>query len=50
MRQARGLALQDFGGPIILIDHDRFLIESCVDEFYLVANGKVSEFNGHKDD
>jgi ATP-binding cassette subfamily F protein 3 len=50
MRQALVMALQDFGGAIILIAHDRFLLESCVDEFYLVANGKVIDFNGDIDD
>lgn len=50
MRQALVLALQDFSGAIILIAHDRFLLESCVDEFYLVANGKVSDFSGDIDD
>jgi len=50
MRQALVMALQDFGGAIILIAHDRFLLESCVDEFYLVANGQVSNFNGDIDD
>ncbi len=50
MRQALVMALQDFGGAIILISHDRFLLESCVDEFYLVANGQVSDFNGDIDD
>ncbi|PHR85241.1 MAG: ABC transporter ATP-binding protein [Colwellia sp.] len=50
MRQALVMALQDFGGAIILIAHDRFLLESCVDEFYLVANGQVSDFSGDIDD
>ncbi|MCI2282721.1 ATP-binding cassette domain-containing protein [Colwellia sp. MSW7] len=50
MRQALVMALQDFGGAIILIAHDRFLLESCVDEFYLVANGRVTDFNGDIDD
>ncbi|MCJ8319708.1 MAG: ATP-binding cassette domain-containing protein [Colwellia sp.] len=50
MRQALVFALQDFEGAIILIAHDRFLLESCVDEFYLVANGKVTEFSGDIDD
>lgn len=50
MRQALVMALQDFGGAIILIAHDRFLLESCVDEFYLVTNGKVSDFSGDIDD
>ncbi len=50
MRQALVMALQDFGGAIILIAHDRFLLESCVDEFYLVANGTVKDFSGDIDD
>ena len=50
MRQALVLALQEFEGALILIAHDRYLLESCVDEFYLVANGKVLDFNGDIDD
>jgi ATP-binding cassette subfamily F protein 3 len=50
MRQALVLALQDFNGAIILIAHDRYLLESCVDEFYLVGNAHVSEFDGDIDD
>ncbi|MBO9491870.1 ATP-binding cassette domain-containing protein [Endozoicomonas sp. G2_1] len=50
MRQALVLALQDFAGAIILIAHDRYLLESCVDEFYLVAEGKADEFSGDIDD
>jgi ATP-binding cassette subfamily F protein 3 len=50
MRQALVFALQDFEGAIILIAHDRFLLESCVDEFFLVANGQVCEFSGDIDD
>ncbi|QBG35899.1 ATP-binding cassette domain-containing protein [Litorilituus sediminis] len=50
MRQALVMALQEFSGAIILIAHDRFLLESCVDEFYLVANGSVADFSGDIDD
>jgi len=50
MRQALVLALQDFDGAIILIAHDRYLLESCVDEFYIVANGQVTDFDGDIDD
>ncbi len=50
MRQALVMALQEFSGAIILIAHDRFLLESCVDEFYLVANGTVADFSGDIDD
>lgn len=50
MRQAIVLALQEFAGAIILIAHDRYLLESCVDEFYIVGNGKVDSFDGDIDD
>ena len=50
MRQALVLALQEFEGALILIAHDRYLLESCVDEFYLVADGKVASFDGDIDD
>lgn len=50
MRQALVLALQDFEGAIILIAHDRYLLESCVDEFYIVANNTVQDFSGDIDD
>ncbi|WP_286264547.1 ATP-binding cassette domain-containing protein [Thalassotalea atypica] len=50
MRQAIVMALQDFDGAIILIAHDRYLLESCVDEFLLVGQGKVADFSGDIDD
>jgi ATP-binding cassette subfamily F protein 3 len=50
MRQALVMALQQFSGALILIAHDRYLLESCVDEFFLVADGKVSVFDGDIDD
>ncbi|WP_371187091.1 ATP-binding cassette domain-containing protein [Thalassotalea maritima] len=50
MRQALVMALQEFDGAIILIAHDRYLLESCVDEFYLVGNGRVETFKGDIDD
>ena len=50
MRQALVMALQDFEGAIILIAHDRYLLESCVDEFLLVGQGKVMDFSGDIDD
>ncbi|GLX83980.1 ABC transporter ATP-binding protein [Thalassotalea loyana] len=50
MRQALVLALQEFTGAIILIAHDRYLLESCVDEFYIVANDQAEPFSGDIDD
>lgn len=50
MRDALSIALQTFEGAMILISHDRHLLRSTVDQFYLVENGKVAEFEGDLDD
>lgn len=50
MRHALTLALQEFGGAIVLVSHDRHLLRSCVDQFVLVGDGKVEEFTGDLDD
>lgn len=46
MRQALTEALQEFPGSILLVSHDRHLLNSTVDEFYLVADNQVAEFDG----
>lgn len=50
MRQALATALQEFQGSLIVVSHDRFLLGAIVEEFYLVHNGKVQEFDGNLDD
>ena len=50
MRQALAIALQSFEGALVLISHDRHLMRSTIDNFYLVAEGHVSEFDGNLDD
>lgn len=45
-RTALSLALQDFTGAMIIVSHDRFLLNSVCDEFYLVDAGSVSAFDG----
>ncbi|WP_027857518.1 ABC-F family ATP-binding cassette domain-containing protein [Marinobacterium jannaschii] len=44
------MALQSFEGALILVSHDRHLLRNTVDEFLLVANGRVEPFNGDLDD
>ena len=44
MRQALAYALQEFTGAMLLVSHDRHLLRQCVDELWLVDDGKVSEF------
>jgi len=46
MRQALTEALQEFPGAILLVSHDRHLLNSTVDEFYLVADNQIVEFDG----
>jgi len=50
MRHALTIALQAFKGAILLISHDRHLLNSSVDHFYLVDNGGVDLFNGDLND
>jgi ATP-binding cassette subfamily F protein 3 len=45
MREALALALQDYAGALLLVSHDRSLLERAVDEFWLVADGKVREYS-----
>lgn len=46
VREALTVALQSFQGAIILVSHDRFLLESTVDEYMLVGEGQVKPFDG----
>ena len=42
-------ALQDYQGALIVVAHDRNLLRTTVDEFCLVADGKVQSFDGDLD-
>lgn len=50
MRSAIELALQSYEGALILISHDRHMLKTSVDNFYLVYNQKVQPFDGDLDD
>ncbi len=43
-------ALNDYNGAVLLISHDRRVIESCADRLLLVADGRVQVFDGDMDD
>jgi ATP-binding cassette subfamily F protein 3 len=43
-------ALNDFDGAVVLISHDRRLIEATADRLLLVADGRVTPFDGDLDD
>jgi ATP-binding cassette subfamily F protein 3 len=43
-------AINDYPGAVILVSHDRYLLEACADRLWLVAGGKVKPFEGDLDD
>lgn len=43
-------AINDYSGAVLLVSHDTFLIEACVDRLWLIANGKVTSFDGDIED
>ena len=49
-RRALIEALNDYDGAVILISHDRHLIEATADRLWLVNNGTVTTFEGDMDE
>src|SRR5438477_2700531 len=43
-------AINDYSGAVILVSHDRHLLDACADRLWLVADGKVMTFDGDLDD
>ena len=49
-REALAMALNEFEGTVMLVSHDRSLLRSVCDEFWLVTRGGVEPFDGDLDD
>jgi len=49
-REALSMALNEFEGTVMLVSHDRALLRSVCDEFWLVARGGITPFDGDLDD
>ncbi|KAF1068096.1 ATP-binding cassette domain-containing protein [Variovorax sp.] len=49
-REALAMALNEFEGTLMLVSHDRALLRSVCDEFWLVGRGVVGDFDGDLDD
>jgi ATP-binding cassette subfamily F protein 3 len=49
-REALSMALNEFEGTVMLVSHDRALLRSVCDEFWLVSHGGVEPFDGDLDD
>ena len=50
MRHALTLALQSFQGALIVVSHDRSLLEATTDQFLLIHQGRLNEFDGDLND
>lgn len=49
-REALAMALNEFEGTVMLVSHDRALLRSVCDEFWLVSHGGIAPFDGDLDD
>ncbi|ANN69703.1 ABC transporter [Bordetella bronchialis] len=49
-REALAAALAEFAGSMLLVSHDRHLLRTTVDSFWIVADGTVREFDGDLED
>ena len=49
-REALATALAEFAGSVLLVSHDRHLLRTTVDSFWIVADGTVHEFDGDLED
>jgi ATP-binding cassette subfamily F protein 3 len=43
-------AINDFSGAVVLVSHDRHLLDACADRLWLVADRAVRPFDGDLDD
>jgi len=50
MRRSLSMALQSYSGALVIVSHDRSLLAACADRILVVADGRVSEFDGDLDD
>jgi ATP-binding cassette subfamily F protein 3 len=49
-RAALAEAINEFPGAVIMVSHDRYLIEACADRLWVVADQAVTSYDGDLDD
>jgi ATP-binding cassette subfamily F protein 3 len=49
-RAALAEAINEYPGAVIMVSHDRYLIEACADQLWVVADKTVTNFDGDLDD
>lgn len=50
MREALNLALAQYEGAVILVSHDRYLLNTTAENFWWVQDGRVDHYTGDLDD
>jgi ATP-binding cassette, subfamily F, member 3 len=50
MREALVQAIAEYDGAVVIVSHDRFLLDATCDALWLVADGEVKPFDGDIDD
>ncbi|MGH8686554.1 MAG: ABC-F family ATP-binding cassette domain-containing protein [Burkholderiales bacterium] len=50
MRRSLAVALQSYGGALVIVSHDRSLLAACADRILVVERGGVEEFDGDLED
>jgi ATP-binding cassette, subfamily F, member 3 len=43
-------AINEYRGAVILVSHDRYLLDACADRLWVVGDGRVASFDGTMDD
>lgn len=49
-RAALAEAINEFPGAVIMVSHDRYLIEACADRLWIVADRTVTNYDGDLDE
>lgn len=50
VRDSLNFALQSYEGAVVLVSHDRYLLNNTADTFWWVHDGRVTEYSGDLDD
>ena len=50
MREALSMALQTFEGALVIVSHDRHMLRASANQFWLVHNQTVTDFDGDLED
>jgi ATP-binding cassette subfamily F protein 3 len=50
MREELASSIQDFNGGVVIVSHDKFLLQSVVEDYYIIRDNQLDYFRGDLDD